>query len=159
MKKVIITILFTVLILNSYGQAKPVLKIGLISDPQYKAAPKSGERNYRETLWKLKEAIDTFNYYKVDFVQSLGDIIDDKWSSYDSIMPVYATINPETESYHLLGNHDFSVDSIKKSKILKTLGMPDYYYSYVRKNWRFIVLDGTDYAYFSNSLHNTVRIK
>ena len=32
--------------------------------------------------------------------------------------------------------------------------MPDYYYSYVRNGWRFIVLDCTDIAYFSNSVHN-----
>ncbi len=134
-------------------QDKPILKIGLIADPQYKAAPKKGDRYYSESLWKLKEAIDTLNYHKVDFIQNLGDIIDNKWSSYDSIMPVYAMINSEIKNYHVLGNHDFSVDSIKKSAVLKTLSMPDYYYSYVKKNWRFIVLDGTDYAYFSNSLH------
>ena len=93
----------------------------MIADPQYKDAPKSGDRNYSESLWKLKEAIDTLNYYKVDFIQNLGDIIDNEWRSYDSIMPVYATISPGIESYHALGNHDFSVDSIKKPKILKTL--------------------------------------
>ncbi len=32
--------------------------------------------------------------------------------------------------------------------------MPNYYYSYSKKGWRFIVLDATDYSYFSNSLHN-----
>ena len=159
MRKLIITLFFIGLILNSYGQTKPILKIGLIADPQYKDAPKSGDRNYSESLWKLKEAIDTLNYYKVDFIQNLGDIIDNEWRSYDSIMPVYATISPGIESYHALGNHDFSVDSIKKPKILKTLGMPDYYYSYVRKNWRFIVLDGTDYAYFSNALHKYSKDK
>lgn len=131
----------------------PILKIGLIADPQYKDAPKRGDRYYSESLWKLKEAIDTLNYHKVDFIQNLGDIIDDEWSSYDSIMHIYSSVNQEIENYHVLGNHEFSIDSIKKSKILNTLSMPDYYYSYVKKNWRFIVLDGTDYAYFSNSLH------
>jgi len=135
-------------------QDKPILKIGLITDPQYKDAPANGERQYKESLWKLKEAIDTLNYYKVDFVQNLGDIIDKGWESYNSIMPIYAMITPEIECYHALGNHDFSVDSILKTKVLNKLSMPDYYYSYVKKNWRFIVLDGTDYAYFSNSLHN-----
>ena len=32
--------------------------------------------------------------------------------------------------------------------------MPHYYYSYAEKGWRFIVLDATDYAYFSNRLHH-----
>jgi len=32
--------------------------------------------------------------------------------------------------------------------------MPNFYYSYVKKNWRFIILDATDIAYYSNPLHN-----
>jgi len=148
-----LSVFFFISCMTNTQQDKPVLKMGLIADPQYKDAPKRGDRFYSESLWKLKEAIDTLNYYKVDFIQNLGDIIDDEWSSYDSIMPVYSFIDPKIENYHVLGNHDFSVDSINKSKIMKTLSMPDYYYSYVKNNWRFIVLDGTDYAYFSNSLH------
>ncbi len=154
MKNSVITSILMILVLSLYSQSKPILKVGLIADPQYKNAPASGERYYGESLWKLREAIDTLNHYKVDFIQNLGDIIDKEWSSYDSIMPVYTTIDSEIENYYSLGNHDYSVDSVKKAEVLNTLSMPDYYYSYVKKNWRFIVLDGTDYAYFSNSLHN-----
>ena len=32
--------------------------------------------------------------------------------------------------------------------------MPNYYYSYSKKGWRFIVLDATEYSYYSNALHN-----
>lgn len=135
-------------------QTGPVLKIGLIADPQYQDFPVIGERYYGESLWKLAEAIDTLNHNNVDFIQNLGDIINAEWRSYDSIIPVYNKINSGIENYHLLGNHDFSVDSAKMGDVLNRLGMPDYYYSYVKKNWRFIVLDATDYAYFSNYLHN-----
>ncbi len=157
MRQVFILFVLSLFLFNSCADKtkdKPILKIGLIADPQYKNAPTSGDRFYGETLWKLREAIDTLNHHKVDFIQNLGDIIDKNWSSFEAIMPVYATIDPSIEIYHSLGNHDYSVDSLKKANILKTLSMPDYYYSYVKKNWRFIVLDGTDYAYFSNSLHN-----
>lgn len=154
MKYSIIVLVLFGLVISSYSQDKPILKIGLIADPQYKDAPSSGERKYRETLWKLEEAIDTFNHYKVDVIQSLGDIIDEDQRSFDSIIPLYDNINSDIKNYHLLGNHDFAVDSTQKGNILKTLSMPDFYYSYVKKNWRFIVLDATDYAYFSNSLHN-----
>ena len=136
------------------NQTKPILKIGLIADPQYQDLPISGERYYGESLWKLAEAIDTMNNNSVDFIQNLGDIINAEWRSYDSIIPVYNKINSGIENYHLLGNHDFSVDSTKMGDVLNKLGMPDYYYSFVKKNWRFIVLDATDYAYFSNYLHN-----
>jgi len=154
MKNSIIILFLVGLIISTCSKDKPALKIGLIADPQYKNAPSVGERKYRESLWKLEEAIDTFNYYKVDFIQNLGDIIDGNWSSYDSIIPVYQNISDGIENYHLLGNHDFAVDSTQKENILKILSMPNFYYSYVKNNWRFIVLDGTDYAYFSNSVHN-----
>jgi len=95
----------------------------------------------------------TFNDNHVDFVQNLGDIIDVEWKSYDSVIPLYQNLNPGIENYHLLGNHDFAVDSSHLTNLLETLSMPDYYYSYVKKAWRFIVLDATDYSYFSNSLH------
>ncbi len=154
MKHSIITIVLAGLFLCSCSQNEPILKIGLIADPQYKDAPSSGDRKYKETLWKLEEAIDTLNHYKVDFIQNLGDIIDKEWRSFDSIIPVYNNLNPGIGNYHTLGNHDFSVDSSQMQNVLKALSMPDYYYSYVKKSWRFIVLDATDYAYYSNSLHN-----
>jgi len=130
------------------------LKIGLVADPQYADKPNNGIRHYKESLWKLKQAIDTFNCYQVDFVQNLGDIIDTEWRSFDSIIPLYDNLNPGIENYHLLGNHDFSVDSSELPNLLETLAMPHYYYSYEKKGWRFIVLDATDHSYFSNSLHN-----
>ena len=140
--------------LGSCSNKEPFLKVGLVADPQYANQPPSGKRNYRESLWKLQEAIDTFNFNKVDLVQNLGDIINDKWESYDAILPLYDKLNPNINNYHLLGNHEFAVDSIHLKDILDRLSMPDYYYSYSKKGWRFIVLDATDIAYFSNSLHD-----
>ncbi len=139
--------------MGSCSKTEPILKIGLIADPQYADKPTAGKRYYRESLWKLEEAIDTFNN-NVDFVQNLGDIIDDGWKSYDSILPIYNKLNPDIENYQLLGNHDFSIDSTNLRGLLEKLSMPHYYYSYSKKDWKFIVLDATDYSYFSNSLHN-----
>jgi len=147
----LIILLFSSCKLNK--QTEPILKIGLIADPQYQDLPVIEERYYGESLWKLAEAIDTLNNNNVDFIQNLGDIINGEWRSYDSILPVYDKINIGIENYFLLGNHDFLVDSTKMGDILKTFKMPDFYYSYVKKNWRFIVLDATDYAYFSNYIH------
>ena len=147
-------ILFTLMIFQFSCTQKPILKVGLVADPQYSNKPTKGSRYYKESLWKLEEAIDTFNYENVDFVQSLGDIIDAEWGSYDAILPIYNMLNPSIKNYHLLGNHDFSVDSTHLSGLIEKLSMPDYYYSYSKKGWRFIVLDATDYSYFSNPLHH-----
>ncbi len=154
MKYFYLLFITTIFIRSSYSQSEPILKIGLVADPQYSDKPNNGTRYYRESLWKLKQSIDTFNYYQVDFVQNLGDIIDAEWRSFDSIIPLYKNLNSDIENHHLLGNHDFSVDSSCLTGLLETLAMPDYYYSYVKKGWRFIVLDATDYSYYSNSLHN-----
>lgn len=148
-------LLFTVLILlSSCLKKEPILKIGLVADPQYANKPTTGKRYYRESLWKLEEAIDTFNYYNVDFVQNLGDIIDVEWESFDSILPIYDKLNADIENYQLLGNHDFAIDSTHLRDLLEKISMPNYYYSYSKKSWRFIVLDATDYSYYSNQLHN-----
>ena len=154
MKKHLLIIITLKLILGSCSNKEPFLKVGLVADPQYANQPPSGKRNYRESLWKLQEAIDTFNFNKVDLVQNLGDIINDKWESYEAILPLYDKLNPDINNYHLLGNHEFAVDSTHLKDILDRLSMPDYYYSYSKKGWRFIVLDATDIAYFSNSLHD-----
>lgn len=146
-------ILFALIIFQFSCSQAPILKIGLVADPQYADKPTKGLRHYKESLWKLEEAIDTFNYEKVDFVQSLGDIIDAEWDNYDAILSIYDKLNSGIESYQLLGNHDFSIDSIYMSGLLEKLSMPYYYYSYSKKGWRFIVLDATDYSYFSNPLH------
>ncbi len=154
MKKHLLILITLKLILGSCSNKEPFLKVGLVADPQYANQQPSGKRNYRESLWKLQEAIDTFNFNKVDLVQNLGDIINDKWESYEAILPLYDKLNPNINNYHLLGNHEFAVDSIHLKDILDRLSMPDYYYSYSKKGWRFIVLDATDIAYFSNSLHD-----
>jgi len=154
MKNFFFSLITILTVLSSCSKTEPILKIGLVADPQYANKPAAGKRYYRESLWKLEEAIDTFNYKNVDFVQSLGDIIDVEWGSYDSILPIYNKLNPDIENYKLLGNHDFSIYSTHLIDLLEKLSMPNYYYSYSQKGWKFIVLDATDYSYFSNSLHN-----
>jgi hypothetical protein len=153
-------LLFTILIIQeSYSQTEPILKIGLVADPQYADKPLAGKRYYRESLWKLEEAVATFNEKQVDFVQNLGDIIDVGWISYDSILPIYQNLDPGIENYHLLGNHDFAIPPSRMTKLLERLSMPDYYYSYEMKGWLLIVLDANDYAYYSNPLHNHEKKK
>ncbi|HEC44282.1 MAG TPA: hypothetical protein ENI20_15780 [Bacteroides sp.] len=153
MKYLFLLLILIIIIQSSSSQTEPTLKIGLVADPQYADKPANGERYYKESLWKLEEAIVTFNNNEVDFVQNLGDIIDVEWNSYDSIIPIYQNLNSVIQNYHLLGNHDVAVDSVHLINLLETLSMPDYYYSYVKRGWRFIVLDATDYSYFTNSLH------
>ena len=130
----------------------PIIKIGLIADPQYCNCDPEGVRYYRETLNKLPDAIDTLNQYSVDFVMNLGDMIDRYEDSYDSILPFYHKLS--MPYYNLLGNHDFSdVSETYMDSILKRHEMQHYYYDFSIRNWRFLVLDGTELAEYSRHLH------
>lgn len=133
------------------GNSEPVLRIGVISDPQYCDCYPAGTRFYRNTLEKLPVAIDTLNTYNLDFVINLGDIIDIDFESYAGIMPLYDLLN--APDFFVLGNHEFSIDDENKDEILGILGMPDYYYSFTYEDWRFLVLDGTELAEYSRILH------
>ena len=141
------------ILLNACSAKKPYLKIGLVADPQYANKENSGKRNYKESLWKLEEAVKAFNENDVSFVQNLGDIIDVDWESFDSILPIYESLDHDINNYHVLGNHDFSIDSIYMTELLDKLSMPNYYYSKSESGWRFVALDATDYAFYSNPLH------
>lgn len=137
---------------NDTPDLYPDLKIGLVADPQYENIDIAGTRHYRESPGKLRSAIDTFNMYGVDLVQTLGDVINGKWESFDSILPVYKNLGT-IKSYHLLGNHEFAVEEQFLPELLSKLDMKNFYYSYSLKGWRFIVLDGTDYMKASLKLH------
>jgi len=133
-------------------QDSVILRIGLISDPQYCDCDPSGTRIYRETLRKLPAAIDSLNQYHVDFVMNLGDMTDRYFESYDTISDLYKALT--MPYYNLLGNHEFEeIPDSLKPWILKRYGMPDFYYHFIYRNWRFLVLDGTELAAYSRSLH------
>jgi manganese-dependent ADP-ribose/CDP-alcohol diphosphatase len=134
----------------------PVLKIGLIADPQYSDTDPSGTRYYRESLGKLAVAIDTMNKYEVDFVITLGDHIDRDYESFGVILPLYDDL--DMPDYKLLGNHEFEyVEDNYHDTVLSLLDMPDYYYDFSRPGWRFIVLDGTELASYDSLLHPQLR--
>ena len=99
---------------------QPLFKIGLISDPQYCDCDPSATRYYRESLWKLDAAVDTFNAQKVDFVVTLGDLIDQYAESFDSVFPRYEKL--AMPDYKVLGNHEFSMipDSAKTRNCRET---------------------------------------
>jgi manganese-dependent ADP-ribose/CDP-alcohol diphosphatase len=135
---------------------QPLLQIGIISDPQYCHCSPSDTRYYPQTLGKLRTAIDTINTYKPDFVITLGDVTDRYDLDLDSILPLYGLL--EAPHYFLLGNHEFeSIEDSAKKFIVSKLDMPGYYYSFVRNNWRFLILDGTELLTYTIPLHPELK--
>jgi hypothetical protein len=120
------------------------LHIGMIADTQYcdcENAPRYN-RYFAETKERLKTAIDTFNSNDLSFLINLGDIIDKDWESFDDILPVFESAI--AEKYHVLGNHEFYLEDSLKEKVPARLGMQHLHYSFIKHNWRFIVLNTLD---------------
>jgi len=143
-----LTILFKLLVSLSLVVLFPInamlqtLYFGVVADVQYCDCINTNSRFYTESPDRLREAIDTFNTQEMEFVISLGDIIDRDWESFDHILPIFESSLAPT--YHVLGNHEFSVIDEKKNQVVTRLGMSDKYYDFAISGWRFIVLDAND---------------
>jgi len=131
--------------------AKPIIRFGMISDIHYADREPAGNRFYRQSLSKVKDAVDEMNRQKVDFMIELGDFKDQDVVPKEAntlkylvdIESVFQKFNGPT--YHVLGNHD--TDGISKQQFLERVentGIPktESYYSFSRKGIHFVVLDG-----------------
>ena len=123
---------------------KPRFSFGVIADCQYCniKVPSEAKRQYSSSKNKLTECVEKFNQIDLDFVVHLGDFIDRDFSSFEDILPVFNKLR--ARSYHVLGNHDFSVVDELKSKVPRVLGLKGKYYQFRRHGYRFLVLDGND---------------
>lgn len=130
---------------------KPMLRFGMITDVHYADREPGGTRFYRQSLSKVKEAIDKMNAEKLDFAIELGDFKDQDEKPDESrtlkylsdIESVFQQFNGPT--YHVLGNHD--MDGISKQQFLERVentgvSKDKSYYSFTLKGVHFIVLDG-----------------
>jgi hypothetical protein len=130
------------------AQGEPLVRFGVIADPQYAPAPPQNTRYYANTLWKLSEAVAAFNALDLNFVVTLGDIIDRHVESYLHILPIYQRL--EHDNWFVLGNHEYSVAQDYVLTVPAYLGMAARYYDRVVNGVRFIILDGNDLSLFAN---------
>ncbi|HEV2900937.1 MAG TPA: metallophosphoesterase [Pseudaminobacter sp.] len=131
------------------AQSGPLFRFGIVADPQYAPVVPNvrANRYYANSLWKLSEAIEVFNREDLQFVATLGDIIDRHWESYTHILPVYDQL--KHERFFLLGNHDYDVAPEYLASVVRTAGMEKAYYDFAGGGYRFIVLDGNDVSLFA----------
>lgn len=131
-------------------KVKPILRFGMITDVHYADRESGGTRFYRQSLSKVKEAIDKMNAEMLDFVIELGDFKDQDEKPDESrtlkylsdIESVFQQFNGPT--FHVLGNHD--MDGISKQQFLERventgISKDKSYYSFTLKGLHFIVLD------------------
>ncbi|MCQ1833952.1 metallophosphoesterase [Neorhizobium galegae] len=128
---------------------KPLLRFGVIADPQYADLPPwlEMDRYYANSLDKLRQAIGVLNGQDLSFVVTLGDLIDRGWESYDPVLAVYQGLRHE--SFLMPGNHDFFVAPAQLGNVHKRLGMPAAWHDFARGGVRFVVIDGNEISLFS----------
>ncbi len=124
-------------------------KIGVFADCQYYDCEPAGTRFYRNSLDKLDKCINQFNSEKkLAFVVGLGDLIDRDFSSFDSVNSILS--KSKKEVYHVIGNHDFSVEKAQLENVPGKLNLNETWYSVTKKGWRFIFLNGNEITFHSN---------
>ena len=121
------------------------IRFGIISDPQYSDIDDMKGLLYRQSLGKLKSAIEVLNGESLEFVMQLGDFIDHEYESFAPALKVWEAL--EHKSYHVLGNHDFCVRPPFKERVLNTLGLKTGNYSFESGNYKFIVLNGNGLSF------------
>lgn len=131
------------------GQDDALFRFGIIADPQYAPFPPKpgGTRYYANSLWKLDEALKTFNDEPLEFVATLGDIIDRHWDSFGDVLPIYDQL--EHPNFFVLGNHDFEVGQDYLRAVIRTVGLEKSYYDFTGGGYRFLVIDGNDVSTFA----------
>lgn len=127
---------------------KPVLSFGLITDVQYADADPEGERHYRESIPKLKTAVEWLAKKNLPFSLHLGDLIDRDYKSFAVVMPLMEGLGHPVRQ--LMGNHDYTVAAEEKAKVVSTLGMPRDYYQFRDSGVRFVMLDTNDLSTYKH---------
>lgn len=131
---------------------KPLFKFGLVADIQYADRDPVPEYNnyYRKSPEKLKLIVEKFNNENLTFAVQLGDFVDTKFKSYDTILPIWNQI--QTRKIMVMGNHDYVDNEVSAATVHQKLGLKKTYYDFSYYGWRFIVLNSCDISTYANEV-------
>lgn len=130
----------------------PLFAFGVVTDVHYSNVKEMrGTRRYAESGEKLREAIAAFNRAHVDFVVSLGDMVDGDIGSYAVLRPIWE--HSAAPVYKILGNHDFfgPYGSEEQRRVLEELGISDPYFSVSKNGCRLLFLDSNDISVYARA--------
>jgi len=134
--------------------SQPIIRFGIIADVQYCDCEPAGSRYYRSSLTKLRSTLDMLRNDSVAFLVNLGDLIDRDVKSYTPVLKLIDSSGLRT--YHVAGNHDYSVDERFKRRLPLPLENKEGYYSFSISNFRFIALNGNEISTYSGSSRKTI---
>src|SRR5690606_14060255 len=127
---------------DQQNTAEKLFSFGVIADVQYADIDQVGKRNYRGSLEKLKNSIKLLNQYDLEFVASLGDLIDRHYESFEQ--PLQLLSQSKAPIHHVLGNHEFLVEDKLKKNVPALLNNPKGYYSFESYGFVMILLNGME---------------
>jgi len=127
-------------------EARPAVRVGLLTDAHYADANARGTRYYRESLAKLREAVVVLKGRGIDVAVELGDFIDSApQATTTSEIGFLKKIDAEfrklrrADRHYVLGNH--CVATLTKEEFLGTVRRRRSYYSFDRNGFHFVILD------------------
>ena len=134
--------------------AKPLLRIGLMTDLHYADKPPTKTRFYREALAKLDEAVEVMNREKPALVVELGDFIDQA-DSVEKEIEWLQTMESHFSKlsmprHYVLGNH--CVGTLTKEEFAANTKASGSFKSFEAGGVTFLILDacfksdGTPYS-------------
>lgn len=140
-------------------QTSPLIRFGVIADPQYAPLPPNLELNryFAHSLGKLDEAVAMLNAQELSFVVTLGDLVDRGFENFDPVLGCYQALRHD--SILLPGNHDFLVAPEHLPRVHATLSMPAPYHHFSRNGLRFVVIDGSEESLFSAAENDPRRAR
>jgi manganese-dependent ADP-ribose/CDP-alcohol diphosphatase len=140
---------------GSEQSQKPIFSFGIITDVQYCNCEPEESRFYRNSVSKLRFALNTLRKDSAEFLINLGDLIDRDYSSFKTVLDIIDSSGFKT--YHCAGNHDYSVENRFKRRLPIPFPSKDGYYSFVYKNFRFIFLNGNELSIYASTGKSSIR--
>ena len=141
-------------VLAADSDAKPLLRVGLMTDLHYADKPPTKTRFYREALAKLDEAVEVMNREKPALVIELGDFIDQA-DSVEKEIEWLKTMESHfarlsMPRHYVLGNH--CVGTLTKQEFAANTKASGSFESFEAGGVTFLILDscfrsdGTPYS-------------
>jgi hypothetical protein len=129
--------------------SRPIVRFGVIADPQYAAIAPWRDRYFAQSLEKLEHALGVLDGEDLAFVVTLCDVIDRDWASFAPALAVYRRARHPQR--FVLGNHDFAVAPERLPTVKGVLGLERGHYAFAVGDVRFLVVDGTEVSVFAHS--------
>jgi 3',5'-cyclic AMP phosphodiesterase CpdA len=133
----------------------PLFSFGIITDVQYCDCEPEATRFYRNSLLKLRVAVNSLRRDSAEFLVNLGDLINKDYSSFKPVLDIIDSSGLKT--YHLTGNHDYSVENRLKKHLPIPMPAKEGYYSFVYKGFRFIFINGNELSIYASVNKSAIR--